>query len=906
MPRRVCWTLLALLALAPLAAAQELADSAAGRGPRFLLAAALHPVPVDVSRTPVLRKRLSLDLGDVPLKVALTTIAQQSGLDLVYSDDVLPVGARVSLRADGITVAAALTDVLADADVDVVFSRNGRAALVPRAKAGVLDSGSVRGRVTDAKTGQAIVGASVVLAGTRWRATSGENGQYRITEVAPRTYTLTASRIGYSRQRQSVTVVGGQETTVEIRLEVSASPLDAVVVTGTIAPTEQKELSNPITVVTAEDIQRRGITQINELFRGEIPGVFAADYGNAGPTLGAPVYVRGGSALFNLPVLKTYLDGVELANSEFLNEIDPTMIDHIEIIRGPEASTLYGAQAITGVMQVFTKKGRLTTPPHLGVSVGMGALEGPYSTGVRHQDNVSLMGGTSDLSYNLGLSYQHDGAWSAGHYLNVYSGYGSLSLRPPASPVQVDVTARIGQQGSQFGGVQGTAREMMDGTLRLDPNRAVPVHNVSSLPQQTLGVSARYAASPNWQHTLTVGLDRGASGIDYVSYPAYRSPSDTLTTVYSTETTRLTAAYNSAFDWRLADRVLANVIVGADRWDYQLNGFDTYGTTTDVGSLGTSGLVEVTRERDHNTGVFSQVRLGVSEALFLTAGVRVDEGPDLPADRHHRFTAPRLGASYAFGIGSIQGKFRAGYGSALKPAYPGYKRSAQYSADYVQVGNPNLLPERQTGWDGGVDLYAGDRASLSVTHYRQLARDLIAIAFLAYSPVFTQQFQNVARVRNTGWELEGSLRLGLGLTAKATYSVVESIVDSLAPGNQTAYHVGDAVPGVPHHTGALSLTERTARLSAEVGVSYLGSSSNYDPRAWTLRAFTRLGTPSYVNPFVTLPPAYRLALRFGYDVTPRIALFAQGENLTNRVVVESGFFAVDQLGRTTVLGLRVR
>src|SRR6266699_5850567 len=155
MPRRVCWTLLALLALAPFAAAQELADSAASRGPRFLLAAALHPVPVDVSRTPVLRQRLSLDLSDVPLKVALTAIAQQSGLDLVYSDDVLPAGARVSLRADGSTVAAALTDVLADADVDVVFSRNGRAALVPRAVMTTLDSVTVRGRVTDARTGQA-------------------------------------------------------------------------------------------------------------------------------------------------------------------------------------------------------------------------------------------------------------------------------------------------------------------------------------------------------------------------------------------------------------------------------------------------------------------------------------------------------------------------------------------------------------------------------------------------------------------------------------------------------------------------------------------------------------------------------------------------------------------------------
>src|SRR5260370_16293309 len=159
MLRRVCRTSLALLAFATIASAQESAASAASRAPRFLLASAGRPLPVDVSRTPLLRQRLSLDLDDIPLKAALTAIAHQSGLDLVYSDDVLPFGAPVSLRAEGITVAAALTDVLADANVDVLFSRNGRAALVPRGKAGVLDTGSVRGRVTDAKTGQPIPGA---------------------------------------------------------------------------------------------------------------------------------------------------------------------------------------------------------------------------------------------------------------------------------------------------------------------------------------------------------------------------------------------------------------------------------------------------------------------------------------------------------------------------------------------------------------------------------------------------------------------------------------------------------------------------------------------------------------------------------------------------------------------------
>src|SRR5439155_15395202 len=136
-------------------------------------------------------------------------------------------------------------------------SPNGRATLVRRPDR--TQGGTVAGRVTDAKSGQAIPGASVVLAGTRWRATTDEKGAYRLAEVSPRTYTLTASRIGYTRHSQSVTVAAGTEATVDVRLELSASPLDAVVVTGTMVPTEVKALPTPITVLTSDDIERDNV-----------------------------------------------------------------------------------------------------------------------------------------------------------------------------------------------------------------------------------------------------------------------------------------------------------------------------------------------------------------------------------------------------------------------------------------------------------------------------------------------------------------------------------------------------------------------------------------------------------------------------------------------------------------------
>ena len=116
------------------ATAQYVGDPTESRAPRFLLAMAerAKPVPVDLKRSAFLRQPLSLAFDGATLKEALAEISRQAGLSLVYADDVLPVGTLVRLRADRITVAAALTDVQLDASVDVVFTPEGRATLVKR------------------------------------------------------------------------------------------------------------------------------------------------------------------------------------------------------------------------------------------------------------------------------------------------------------------------------------------------------------------------------------------------------------------------------------------------------------------------------------------------------------------------------------------------------------------------------------------------------------------------------------------------------------------------------------------------------------------------------------------------------------------------------------------------------
>ena len=305
--RCVCAAFALLLTTAATSGAQE---NSASRGPLFMLASASPiraPVVVEAGSVAALRRRVSLSLDGVQLTDALAEIARAAGLQIVFADGVVPATARVHLRAEEITVAAALTDVLLDARVDVVLLPGGSVVLIKR---GTWAGGSVAGHVTDARTGHGVPGARVSLQGASLGTVTNDSGGFRIANVPAGSYTLTVRRIGYVQGTQAITVAADQEVAVAVRLEVSASPLDAVVVTGTITPTEQKAVPNPITVVSGEDMEQRGIRQINDLFHGDIPGIFSADYGASGASLGAPVYVRGTTELFDLPALKTYIDGV--------------------------------------------------------------------------------------------------------------------------------------------------------------------------------------------------------------------------------------------------------------------------------------------------------------------------------------------------------------------------------------------------------------------------------------------------------------------------------------------------------------------------------------------------------------------------------------------------------------------
>jgi iron complex outermembrane recepter protein len=892
----------AFLPRAPIACAQSEPEELASRGPRFLLASATPlapPARVDVSRTPVLRQRLSLNLEGATLDRALTAIRRLSGLQLIYSSTVVPLDRTVHLKADDITVAGALTEVLLDTDVDVLFSKSGKAVLVRRSAPGtaVPDTGAIVGRITTKATGAPIVGAMVVLDGATQRAASGEDGKYRITDVPTGTYTVRARYIGYAPGMASVTVVANQEVTADFALERSAQRLDEVVTTGTIIPTEVKALPNPVTVITGDQIARKNIQHVDELFRGDVPGVLAWNQGGANGYFSQFATIRGSSTLSGYNTTKVYVDGVEMANENFLADIDPASIDRLEIIRGPQASTLYGSQALNGVVQIFTKKGTLgLTRPEVEAKVSTGVSETRFidKTPVAQDYSLQVRGGGDQASYNLGGAYRSLGAYAPESYDRTRSIFGGA--RVATGPLALDVSLHYYDR--PFGAAINP----------LLPVQVPQQHNYSyDQRQQTYSGTLTYRVKPWWTHSLTAGADRN-SFEDYNRRPPLTTPADTFVSLLSGDNTRLSVAYSTSVELRLGNGMSSSWTAGLDYWSSRMSWIQL-SQTPSVNSIAlaipTNSFFALAHFPGSNTGYFGQAQLGFRDAVFLTAGLRADESSDVGA-AVGTVWAPRVGLSAVHQWGTLSGKLRASYGKGIRP--PGPAAATGYvQPGFVQLANPELRPEQQFGFDMGVEFDFGTHGSLQATYYNQVAKDLLSLELRGFdttTATFLAQYVNLSRVKNTGWEFAGTLALAPALTLNGTFAITTSkVVD---PGTSSSFYLpGDRILGVPRSTGGATLTYAFPRTTLSAGLTYGGS--------WTNTDVLRQNDDYYVkqvftNPFrsywITYPSFTRLTASVTQRLTTSLSGFAQVNNLTNKQTGEIDNTNITP-GRTTVVGLHL-
>jgi outer membrane receptor protein involved in Fe transport len=889
--------LVAVIGLVPVrpAHAQVVAAATYERGPRFLLATATKVVPMDASKTPVLARRLSLELEGATLKQALAEIIDQSGLRLAYSDDVVPLQRRVHLRAEAITAAAALTDVLFDAGVDVVFKPDGSAALVRRAPAAPVQEGVIAGRVTEKVGKVPLVGATVVVDGTRYGATSGNDGRYRIASVPAGTYTVRVRYIGYAPGTASVTVSADQEAAADFALEKSAQRLEEVVTTGTIVETEVKALPSPITVITAEEIREKGITRVDQLFRGAIPGVVSWDEGSNDDL--TRIFVRGGSDLFGEGTIKTFVDGVEIINSTLLSAIDPNSIDRIELIRGPQASTLYGSEALNGVLQIFTKHGSTSRNPVVDGRVAGGAIQTQWVSDnavPTYLGNLGISGGSNAFSYRVGGARLYKGEWVS-EYRDAENNL-SGSLRATQGWFTAELSGRLQYQhrGSPSNPLTRSFADVV-------PIYGVPAAIDLNYQSTGLALTLRAQPTPHWQHTLTLGTDRLVQ--EFVQRTPYRiTPDDTLLFVFNSENQQLTFQYSTAYQGRLARSLTGSLTAGVNVRSIKGIALEVLAPRPE-GGLG-NNLIFAFRNDTQDKGYFTQGQLAIADALFFTAGIRAEDNPNYGQD-YGLAWAPRAGVSYVRPLGDVTLKVRASYGKSIRAPFA-TARDGSADAQTIYLPNPNIGPESQRGADAGIELYAGGWGTLQATYYDQTAGDLIDQVLIAPGVVGTYQYQNIGEIKNRGLELQGSLSPWRWLTLSGNFAVTTSKVQRLSPAYTGDLQVGDHLLSIPQHAGGANLRVAGGDWTGNLGMVATGSRTSFD-LIKDFNCFYR-GTgcgASGRDRWSTYPGFAKFRLAVSRRLGPELTAFLTADNLTNSYAVEESNYNVNA-GRTTTLGVEFR
>ena len=244
--------------------------------------------------------------------------------------------------------------------------------------------GTIVGSISEDASGRALTGAQVFISEISLGTLARGDGRFLLLNVPAGTHTVTVEMLGYSPASEEVEVSSGQTVTLDFVLALQALELDAIVVTGTAGVTQRRQIGHTIGVIRAAEVsERASISDLNQLLQGRVSGAtFITGSGNTGGA--QPIALRGFSSITRSTQPLVYLDGVRISAGSVsrptlgqtdrgrLNDLNPTDIESIEIIKGPAASTLYGSEASNGVIHIITKKGRQGAPV-FNISMRQGA-----------------------------------------------------------------------------------------------------------------------------------------------------------------------------------------------------------------------------------------------------------------------------------------------------------------------------------------------------------------------------------------------------------------------------------------------------------------------------------------------------------------------------------------------------
>jgi len=229
---------------------------------------------------------------------------------------------------------------------------------------------SLRGSVVEAGSGRPLSGAQISIVGSQRGGISDARGQFTIANIPAGDQVVRVQFIGLRTVESTVTFVAGETAVVDFQLSPAPIGLDDIVVTGTAGGTQRRALGNTVAQINAAALTEVApISNVQQLLQARSPGVvLSTSTGAVGGSSRIRIRGVGSYSAGNDPVV--FVDGVRIDSGTFVTQgntsqgvsllewINPNDIESVEIIKGPAAATLYGAEASAGVIQIITKRGR--------------------------------------------------------------------------------------------------------------------------------------------------------------------------------------------------------------------------------------------------------------------------------------------------------------------------------------------------------------------------------------------------------------------------------------------------------------------------------------------------------------------------------------------------------------------
>lgn len=568
--------------------------------------------------------------------------------------------------------------------------------------------GTITGTVADRETQQPLPGANVFLEGTVIGAVTDSDGNFRIENVPEERITLVVTMVGYERfSRPDIRVARGESLSFSIELQSMVIETSPVVVTATRSERSLREVPTSVSVMQAEEIERRNVFSIDEVLRN-IPGVhFNLSQINV---RGSSGYSHGAGTRVALLV-----DGVPVLSGdtgEITWELIPVeFVERVEVVKGA-GSTLYGSSALGGVVNIITRD--LPDRSVSAVRLQGGMYDSPHYAQWRWSDRTRLK-----------------------HQLQISHGqkFGNARI--------------VGSLGTLYddGYRQNDSRRRTTGYLKGS-------YTVS--PYQTITVSSFFLNQirdnflywRSFDHALEVHdeqLDEEVESFRIQSNLEYRH-------VFGSESflTARASWYHTDWDDNIGDgnASRANVFSSEVQFNHTLarSHFLVTGVEASIQTVDS----DIFGERSGSVlAAYIQDEWSIGERLRLTGGLRFDA---TQLDTIDTFTniSPRAGVVYKVSPGL---SLRASAGAGFRAPTSAEAFATTAASGLIVEPNPGLEAERSWSYEAGFNAQLGRWMNIDAAVFQNDFRDMIEPqARVDPEAGLTAQFVNLVRARVRGAE----------------------------------------------------------------------------------------------------------------------------------------------------------